>query len=105
MKGNFQYSSVKMVALKKKDNFVKTELSIDPETGVSVLLTPLGWQQKEIFVEIFNADGDLVKKISQKKAGATMDLDMKDIAAGAYVVRFTCGKQYSTQYIIHAESL
>lgn len=105
MQGNFQYSSVKMVTLKKKDNFVKTELSIDPETGVSVLLTPLGWQQKEIFVEIFNADGNLVKKISEKKAGATMDLDMKDIAAGAYVVRFTCGKQYSTQYIIHAESL
>lgn len=105
MQGNFQYSSVKMVSLKKKDNFIKTEISINPETGMSVLLTPLGWQQKEIFVEIFNADGDLVKKISEKKAGAQMNLDMKDLAAGAYVVRFTCGIQYSTQYIIHSESL
>ncbi|ULQ50834.1 T9SS type A sorting domain-containing protein [Flavihumibacter fluvii] len=105
MEGNFQYSSVKMVALKKKDNFIKTDISINPETGTPVLLTPLGWQQKEIFVEIFNADGDLVKKISEKKAGAQMNLPMKDLAAGAYVVRFTCGNQYSTQYIIHSESL
>jgi hypothetical protein len=105
MKGNFEYSSVKMVTLKKKDNFIKTEISINPETGVSVLLTPLGWQQKEIFVEIFNAEGELVKKISEKKVGAQMDLNMKDLSAGAYVVRFTCGIQYSTQYIIHSESL
>jgi hypothetical protein len=105
MNGDFQYSSVKMVTLKKKDNFIKTELSIDPETGVSVLMTPIGWQQKEVFAEIFNADGNLVKKISEKKAGTQINIGMKDQAAGAYVVRFTCGTQYSTQYIIHAESL
>jgi hypothetical protein len=105
MQGNFQYSSVKMVTLNKKDAFVKTDISIDPATGMSILLTPLAWQQKEIFVEVYNAEGDLVKKISEKKATPQMNIDMKDLAAGAYVVRFTCGKQYSTQYVIHSESL
>lgn len=105
IEGNFQYSAVKMVSLKKKDDFVKTEISMDPETGMSVLLTPLAWQQKAIFADIFNADGDLVKRIAEKNAGAQVNLDMKDLAAGAYVVRFSCGQQYSTQYIIHTESL
>jgi hypothetical protein len=105
MQGNFEYSSVKMVVLKKKDDFIKTDISIDPVTGVSVLLTPLGWQQKDISAEVFNAQGELVKKITEKKASAQMNLEMKDLPAGAYVVRFTCGKQYSTQYIIHSESL
>jgi hypothetical protein len=105
VEGNFQYSAVKMVSLKKKDDFVKTEISMDPETGMSVLLTPLAWQQKAIFADIFNADGDLVKRIAEKNAGAQVNLDMKDLAAGAYVVRFSCGQQYSTQYIIHTESL
>ncbi|MBZ5859516.1 T9SS type A sorting domain-containing protein [Flavihumibacter profundi] len=105
MQGNFEYSSVKMVVLKKKDDFIKTDISMDPVTGVSVLLTPLGWQQKDISAEVFNAQGELVKKITEKKASAQMNLEMKDLPAGAYVVRFTCGKQYSTQYIIHSESL
>ncbi|GAO41545.1 hypothetical protein FPE01S_01_05590 [Flavihumibacter petaseus NBRC 106054] len=105
MEGEIQYSSVKMIALNKKDAFVKTEMSIDPVTGASVLLTPISWQQKEIFAEVFNAHGELVKKVSDPKALPQMSLDMKELAAGAYVVRFTCGKQYSTQYIIHGESL
>lgn len=105
MKGDIQYSSVKMVALNKKEAFVKTDITIDPATGASVLLTPISWQQKAVFAEVFNAQGDLVKKMSDKKAMPQMIIDMKDLAAGAYVVRFTCGAQYSTQYIIHAESL
>jgi hypothetical protein len=105
MQGNINYSSVKMIAVKKKDDFVKTDVSMDAETGATVLLTPISWQQKEIFAEVFNADGLLMKKISERKAGPQMLLDLKGLAAGAYVVRFSCGKQYSTQYIIHSASL
>ena len=105
LQGEFEYSAVKMVALNKKDDFVKTEISIDPSTGATILMTPLGWQQKQIFAEIYNDKGELVKKISDQPEGVQMDLDMKELAAGAYVVRFTCGRQYSTQYVIHSESL
>ncbi|MBC6490503.1 hypothetical protein ACFSQD_09270 [Flavihumibacter stibioxidans] len=105
MEGEFEYSSVKMVALNKKDDFVKTEISIDPATGATILMTPLGWQQKQIFVEIYNDKGELVKKIADQPEGVQMDLGMSDLAAGAYVVRITCGRQYSTQYLIHSESL
>ena len=105
MNGDIKYSSVKMIALNKQEDFVKTEMSMDPNTGAPVFLTPLGWQQKEVTAEVFNAQGDLMKRVSDKKALPQMSLEMKELAAGAYVVRFTCGKQYSTQYIIHTESL
>ncbi|MBL7769460.1 MAG: T9SS type A sorting domain-containing protein [Flavipsychrobacter sp.] len=105
MEGNFEYSSVKMVAMDKKDDFIPTELSIDPQTGSTVLLTPLAWQQKQISIEIFNEKGELIKKITDISNGVQMDLNTKSLAAGVYVVRFTCGKQYSTQYLIQSESL
>ncbi|KYP13206.1 MAG: hypothetical protein A1D16_07200 [Flavihumibacter sp. CACIAM 22H1] len=105
MQGNFEYSSVKMVVLGKKDDFITTELSIDPQTGSTILLTPLAWQQKQVFVEIFNEKGDLVKKMSDTPKGVQFDLATKTLASGVYVVRFTCGKQYSTQYLIQSESL
>lgn len=105
MQGNFEYSSVKMVALDKKDNFIPTELSINPQTGSAVLLTPLAWQQKKIFVEIFNEKGELVKKIADTPNGVQLDLHSRSLAAGVYVVRFSCQQQYSTQYLIQSESL
>lgn len=105
MKGDIQYSAVKMVALNKKEAFVKSDVSIDPETGASVFLTPLSWQQKTVSAEIYSGDGTLVKKMSDAKAMPQMKLDMKSLSAGAYFVRFTCGDQYSTQYIVHADSL
>lgn len=105
MEGNFEYSSVRMVALGKKDNFVTTDMSIDPQTGSALLLTPLNWQQKEIFVEIFNDKGELVKKLSDTPKGVQYDLQTKTLSAGVYVVRFSCGQQYSTQYLIQSESL
>ena len=105
MKGDIQYSSVKMVTLNKKEAFVKTEVSIDPVTGEQVFLTPLGWQQKQVSAEIYNGEGALVKKISEAKAMPQLIINMKDLSAGAYFVRFTCGNQYSTQYIVHADSL
>lgn len=103
MAGNFEYSSVKMVNLGKKDDFVQTELSMDPETGSTILLTPLAWQQKKIFIEIFNEKGELVKKIADTPVGVQLDLHTTQLPAGVYLVRFTCGKQYSTQYLIQAE--
>lgn len=66
---------------------------------------PLNWIDQEVVFDIYNSNGEILRKVIEHKANGTVELDLQDLAAGAYLIRATCGKEFAVKQALHMEQL
>ncbi len=89
--GSSEYSEIIRI---KISNETKSNLSIitypNPVINEVHVTLPVGWQNKKVMYEVFNASGGNVKKMEIEKSILTQIINVTNLSAGFYIVRATC---------------
>lgn len=64
---------------------------------------PVSWQQKQVSIEVFNSNGQVVKRSTISRANQTETVVMSDLTSGVYIVKATNGTDVATQRIAKAK--
>jgi hypothetical protein len=103
--GKEEFSTIRKVNLTDIRTQVQMQISSKYVQDVCSVSLPENWIGKEMVIEIFNANGEMVKKITEHKALQAASVEMDDLADGSYVIRASCGKEFAVQYAIRANQL
>lgn len=97
---NVKYSSTRIIRFGEE----KEQLSIvtypNPVTTELRITIPSSWQNKSVSFDIYNANGQMVKRVLSTKAAQTQVMMVNDIANGIYIVKASNGTESATQRIV-----
>lgn len=66
---------------------------------------PESWVAQEVIIDIYRANGEIIRKITEHQATSRLAAEMFDLPAGGYLVRISCRKEYALQQVIRTEAL
>lgn len=99
--GKFSYSEVRIIRISKQD---ETTMSIitypNPVSNELRITVPANWQNKKISFELFNANGQLMKRTDNNNSSQTETIRVNDLNSGIYIVRVSCNGQTAQQKIV-----
>jgi len=96
----YMYSQVRLIGLTGKQNTVSITSYPNPVTSELRITIPNNWQNKKVVYELFQANGQEVKRTENANSGQTETLDVSNLMTGFYVVRATCNGETAQQKII-----
>jgi len=96
----YMYSQVRLIGLTSKQNTVSITTYPNPVSSELRITIPGNWQNKKVVYELFQANGQRVKRIDNANSGQTETLDVSNLMTGFYVVRATCNGETAQQKII-----
>lgn len=99
--GKFSYSDVRIIRVSnQKDNTVDIITYPNPVSNELRVTVPANWQNKKISFELFNANGQIVKRINNSSSSQTETINVSDLNRGFYVVRVSCDGETAQQKIV-----
>ena len=102
--GKYDYSATRIIKM-DADNTGAKSITVYPNPVVSELrITMAGnWQNKAVSIQLLNANGQSVKRISNTIAGQTATISVSDLGPGLYLVQVTDGREMAVQRFIKAK--
>lgn len=101
--GSFKRSDVRVVRLGKNAETPVVNVYPNPAVNNVMVTVPAAWQNKQVAVEVYNSNGQMMRRVSNASAGQTEMIDVKNLSAGMYTVRVSNGTQTATQQIFKAK--
>ena len=98
--GKFKYSSTRVIRLDEQGNQSTVVTYPNPTRNDLRINIPTSWQDQKVTFELFNVNGQNVKRIVNNKAGQTENLNVADIADGVYIVKVSMGSETAVQRIV-----
>jgi len=99
--GKFDYSATRIIRVGKQTEQTITILTYpNPVSNELRITLPDNWQNKKVTFEIFNANGQVSKRIENANIGQTETLNVSNLAPGFYNVRVSCDGQTAQQKIV-----
>jgi hypothetical protein len=98
--GQFKYSTVRVVRLGKTKDALSIATYPNPVQNELRVTVPNNWQDKRIVYEVFNANGQSLKKVINSKSSQTENIGFNDLAAGVYVVKVTCENETAVKQVL-----
>lgn len=99
--GKSELSEVRIVRLASQQNNDITILTYpNPVTTELRITVPANWQNKPVVYEVFNANGQTVKRIQTGSSSQTETINFATLARGLYIVKVTCEGNSGQQRIV-----
>jgi hypothetical protein len=98
--GKFKYSSTRVIRLGEQTEQSTVFTYPNPTRNDLRITIPTSWQDQKVTFELYNVNGQTVKRIVNNKAGQTENLNVADIADGVYIVKVTKGDETAVQRIV-----
>ncbi|MBO9200309.1 MULTISPECIES: T9SS type A sorting domain-containing protein [Niastella] len=101
--GHYQQSDVRIIRL--TEDKTAQNITVYPNPVVNDLRITLasGWQDKAVFIQVVNANGQSVMQISKSRASQTESISVNDLKPGLYTVRVLNGLESAQQRFIKAK--
>ena len=61
---------------------------------------PVSWQQKQVNIEVYNSNGQIVKRSSVSRANQNETVGVSELSSGVYIVKASNGTEVATQRIV-----
>lgn len=99
--GKFTYSEVRIIRITKDANSNVAIITYpNPVSNELHITVPANWQNKQISFELFNANGQLMKRTDNSSSSQTETINVNDLSRGLYIVRVSCNGETAQQKII-----
>jgi hypothetical protein len=101
MDGKYEHSATRIIKM-DADNTAAKSITVYPNPVVSELRITLAnsWQDKAVSIQLINANGLSVKRISNTIPGQTATVNVSDLVPGLYLVQVSDGQQTAVQRFI-----
>lgn len=99
--GKQDYSSTRIIRTGKQNQNTVTILTFPNPVNSELRVTiPANWQNKKVTYELFNANGQAVRKIETGSSSQIETMNVSNLNRGFYVVKVTCGAETAQQKIV-----
>lgn len=99
--GKFEFSSVRVIRISKQaENAINIVTYPNPASTQLNITLPSGWQNKKVMIELFNANGQVAKRIENFSSSQTETINIGNLQPGFYIVRAICDGATAQQKII-----
>lgn len=96
----YQYSPVRIVRLGDAPKDVMVQAYPNPVVNELRITVPANWQNQQVSYELYNANGNLVKRTTNTSASQTETLNVADLGTGTYIVKAYTKDEVASQRII-----
>lgn len=96
----YQYSPVRIVRLGDAQTQVQVQAYPNPVVNELRVTVPANWQNKQVSYELYNMNGNMVKRITNPNASQTETLNVKELGTGTYVVKAYTQDEAASQRIV-----
>lgn len=100
--GSAELSTVRLIKSGETKQTAAIAVFPNPVVNELRITLPANWQEQPVNVEIFNNNGQLVKRTVTSKANQTETMNVADLGTGTYVVKVSSGNESAVQRIIKA---
>jgi hypothetical protein len=83
----YQNSPVRLVRMDETNAEVKVQAYPNPVVNELRITVPATWQNKQVSYEVYNMNGNVVKRITTGNASQTETINVQELGAGNYVVK------------------
>jgi len=94
------YSKVHIIHLSKGNEILELNTYPNPVVDGLKVTFPNSWQNKQVVLEIFNANGVKLRKEEFKNAGQTEMIQFSQFSKGFYIIKATCEEGTIQQRVI-----
>jgi hypothetical protein len=102
--GKYERSAVRIVRMNAEKGGSATILAYpNPVLSELHITLPLSWQDLQVVIDVFNANGQVIKHVVQTKAGQTETVHVHDLAPGLYIVKASNGTETAIQRIVKSK--
>jgi hypothetical protein len=100
MDGKYEQSAIRIIRI-DADNAARS-ITMYPNPVISDIRITLAsnWQDKAVNIQIINANGQSIKRISNAMPGQTATVNVSDLTPGIYMVKVSDGKESAIQRFI-----
>jgi len=102
-KSRFQYSAVRIIKM-EEGNGGATEKLVqaypNPVVNELRITVPESWQNKQVNYEVYNANGNLVKRLATANANQTETMSVRELGAGTYIVKAYTKDEAASERIV-----
>lgn len=99
--GKNELSNIRMIRIGKG---TETTISIltypNPVTNDLRITIPANWQNKKAIYEIFNANGQVAKRVETGSTSQTETINISSFAPGFYIVKVSCNGETAQQRVV-----
>lgn len=96
----YQYSPVRIVRLGDAPKDVLVQAYPNPVVNELRVTIPASWQNQTVSYEVYNINGNMVKRITNNSASQTETMNVRDLGAGSYVVKAYTKDETASQRIV-----
>ena len=96
----FQYSPVRIVRVGDVANDVQVQAYPNPVVNELRITVPATWQNHQVSYEVYNTNGNLLKRVTNVIASQTETLSVADLDTGTYVVKAYTKDAVASQRIV-----
>jgi hypothetical protein len=97
---HFQFSPVRLVRIGDAPTEVTVQAYPNPVVNELRVTVPASWQNKQVSYEVYNMNGNMIKRISTNNASQTETLNVKELGTGTYVVKAYTQNESASQRIV-----
>jgi hypothetical protein len=99
--GKFSYSEVRVIRISGQgENTAAIIVYPNPVSNELRITVPANWQNKKVSFELFNANGQLMKRTDNSGSSQTETINVSELNRGLYIVRVSCNGETAQQKII-----
>jgi hypothetical protein len=99
-RGRHQYSNIRIVRLGEANASTQVQAYPNPIVNELRVTVPATWQNKQVSYEVYNLNGYMIKRVTNKNASQTETLNVKELGTGTYVVKAYTQDETSSQQIV-----
>lgn len=99
-RGRHQYSNIRIVRLGDADATTMVQAYPNPIMNELRVTVPANWQNKQVSYEVYNLNGYMIKRITNKNASQTETLNVQELGTGTYVVKAYTKDETASQQIV-----
>jgi hypothetical protein len=98
--GAYVYSAVRIIRTGAEDKNVTVAAYPNPVVNDLRVTVPQSWQTKQVVMDLYNMNGQVVKHFSTANASQTEVMNVTGMPAGMYVLKASTGTETATQKIV-----
>src|SRR5688572_3506920 len=98
--GKYSYSAIRIIRTGEAVQGNQLQLYPNPVVSELRITIPESWQNKPVSYDVYNGNGQLVKRIVNQTASQSELVNMQGMGAGVYMVKAFSGTDTAVQWII-----
>jgi len=101
--GAYVYSAVRLIRTGAQDKNVTVTAYPNPVVNDLRVTVPQTWQSKQVSMDLFNMNGQVVKHFATGNASQTEVINVNDMPVGMYILKASNGTETASQKIVKSK--